>query len=189
VNAEDFILHQTDWIPLSTVPSRSTNTITHKSHRFWESLYKKNTGVYQVSLKKPIVLVHEDIGYIGQSGELGLRVYNLKSSLSSMKNTHHQCGVYLRCEGVDVSQVYVRMLFSDNPSVLEDILHNAQRSKFKHDIGYAWEEASGGHRSCRITAINSIDRCDLEKCLQLKDHLDRRIKKLQLKREFTQNVI
>jgi len=188
MNAEEFILHQTDWIPLATVPARlAASTITQKSQLFWESLHEKNTGVYQVSLSRPKELVHKDIGYIGQSGELGVRVYNLKNSLTSLKNSHHQCGVYLRCEGVDVSQVYVRMLFSDNPSVLEDILHNAQRSKFKHDIGYAWEEASGGHRSCRITAMNSIDRCDMEKCMQLKEHLNKRIKQLQ--KDFTQNLI
>jgi hypothetical protein len=54
-------------------------------------------------------------------------------------------------------------------------------------MGRGWEEASGGHRSCRITAMNSIDRCDMEKCMQLKEHLNKRIKLLQ--KDFTQILV
>ena len=50
---------------------------------------------------------------------------------------------------------------------------------FNHDIGYAWEEASGGVRSCRITAQSAINRCDLNKCLELRKYLEERITTLE----------
>lgn len=195
--ASDKILHITDWIPLTDIPSVGTgksSTVTLKAQQFWDNLcgdkVKEPCGVYQVSFTRPESIYHEDIGYIGQSTDLRKRVYNLASNAKPDNlATHHQCGVYLRHSNIDPATVYVRMIFTTMDAVteVERALHDKQRFMFNHSIGYAWEEASGGVRSCRITAQSAINRCDLNTCLELKRYLEERI--ILLEREELNSVV
>lgn len=179
------IKHVTEWIPLSTIPSTEGSGKSHRSSvvAFWENLYKNyHNGVYQVSLTKPTALVSKDIGYIGQSGNLPNRVYNIRSGAKANgKTTHHSCGVYLRYCNVKLDEVYVRMIFvaPRHKNDLEKFLHKEHRSNFGYDIGYAWEEASGGWRASRINAMSAMDRCDEAKLLKLQKYLDKLLRKMQ----------
>jgi hypothetical protein len=149
---------------------------------FWESFSDgKHSGVYQVSLTKPEDLVHKDICYIGESGCLPKRISDLRTSAGkNNKVTHHMCGVYIREEDIDINSVYVRVLIADDKKKLERYLHNEHRLKFGYDIGYLWEEASGGYKSCRIQSQVNIQRLQsLDACLKVQKALNDQIRKLQ----------
>lgn len=186
------ILHVTEWIPLTDIPSMGHGKATYvspKSNLFWRKtcIVESRSGVYQVSLTRPESFIHEDIGYIGKSKDLRKRVYNLAcDSKPNNVSEHHKCGVYLRHSNINPADVYVRMFITKEKDIssIEKYLHGQQRSVHNHSIGYAWKEASGGPSSCRIAAQTAINRCDINTCIELRKYLEERIATLE-KKEMT----
>lgn len=178
---QDLVCHATEWMPISEIPYASQKHNTARSTKdWWNNLFApkeedNHRGIYQVSLKKPKNFLHKDIGYIGKSDYIPYRVYTLKSSASSEKTTHHQCGRYLRFMGYKPEDVFVRVLFIQDRQVgvIEDIIHSRMNSEFKYEKGFAWAAASGGPASSMIRAYDSIGR--ISDVSQL-EHLEQYIK-------------
>jgi hypothetical protein len=181
----------TKWVRLSDVPSATSygklNRSTKRANKTWD--YWNNltggeiSGVYQVSLKKPKDVIHKDICYIGESDCLPKRISDLRSAAGAgNKVAHHMCGVYVREEGIDIDSIYVRCLIPKNCSKqdIERWLHSEHKKQFGYKVGYAWEEASGGYKSCRISSQMSIRRLNsLEACEKVQKVLNERIAQLK----------
>jgi len=181
--SDKLILDATGWQRLSDFPScKSYREMSETCYDFWDWFADgQHSGVYQVSLSRPSEWVHKDICYIGESTCLPKRISDLRCSAGkSNKNTHHTCGVYIREEAIDINSVYVRVLLTNNKQKLERYLHDAHRDKFGYDIGYKWEEASGGYKSCRIQSQVNIKRLKtVEACLKVQKVLAKRIIELK----------
>jgi hypothetical protein len=165
VNIEN--IKVSSWVKLIDIPSvGDKDKMSENCKRVWKELTDGvYSGIYQVSLKQPKDLVHKDICYIGESDFLPMRLTNLKGSAGKgNKTTHHMCGVYIREENIDINTIYVRFIpFSDkdnNRKEFEKWLQQEHKNKFDYITGYAWTEASGGHKSCRIITQASIRRID-----------------------------
>ena len=157
--------HKSEWVPLLCIPScGASKKISKKSRNFWEFLHNVQEedwcGVYQVSVTCPDEIVHKDIGYVGTSEYFPYRLYNLKSSTTSAKNTHHKCGRFLYYSPIEPSQVFVRMLYTSasDAAWLEDLIQQQMRSQFKYAQGFQWEQASGGPAGSLMTAFDGIAR-------------------------------
>lgn len=177
----------TNWIPLVDFPSATSYVaIGERCNEYWKKLTKGATsGVYQVSLKKPKDVVHKDICYIGESDCLPKRISDLRTGAGAgNKTAHHMCGVYIREEGIDIRDVYVRCLIVEDPEQKQDLerwLHSEHKRLYSYKVGYAWEEASGGYKSCRIQTQMSIKRLNsLEACEKIQKVLNDQIEKLKL---------
>ena len=182
----------TKWIRLDDIPTPlSYRELGTSAAGFWEDILgskwvnANRTGVYQVSLTQPKDVVDKDIGYTGKSECIPKRLSDLRTSAGAgHKTAHHMCGVYLREENIKVSDVYVRCLSPlDKHSIefMERWIHNEHKKRFGYKIGYAWEEASGGYKSCRIQTQMSIKRLEsLEACEKVQKVLNEQIKKLKL---------
>jgi len=165
---EDSIQYKTQWIPLLSIPSvPSRKSVSQSAKEFWKELNdvaeEDWCGVYQVSLTCPEEIIHKDIGYVGTSEYFPYRLYNLKCSTTSAKNTHHKCGRFLHYSPIEASQVYVRMLYINmggfsNPTWLEGMIHDQMRVEYKYQYGFQWEQASGGPASSLISAFDGIAR-------------------------------
>lgn len=159
----------TEWVRLIDIPSAgSYNSLTDTCISWWKTytggIY---AGVYQVSLNRPKNIVDKDICYIGQSDTLPKRLSDLRSSAGQGNVvTHHSCGVFIREEKIDIETVFVRCLIDKDKKALEDWLHKEHKTKFGFRVGYAWEEASGGHKAARITAQASIKRLKTLEAIQ-----------------------
>ena len=192
--SDKLIFNATVWQRLSDFPScKSYREMSKTCWEFWDWITDgrgpQHSGVYQVSLSRPSEWVHKDICYIGESTCLPKRISDLRCSAGkSNKNTHHTCGVYIREEAIDINSVYVRALLTNNKQKndkqkLERYLHDAHRDKFGYDIGYKWEEASGGYKSCRIQSQVNIKRLKtVEACLKVQKVLAKRIIELKYDR-------
>jgi hypothetical protein len=151
----------TEWVRLTDFPSAgSYNSLTDTCISWWKQYTDgAHSGVYQVSLSKPKNIVDKDICYIGESNCLPKRISDLRSSAGQgNKVTHHMCGVFIREEKIDIESVFVRCLIDEDKKSLEDWLHTQHKVKFGYIMGYAWQEASGGHKSARINIQSSIKR-------------------------------
>ena len=184
--SDKLILDATGWHRLTDFPScTSYREMSEKCYDFWKLITNgQQSGVYQVSLSRPSEWVHKDICYIGESTCLPKRISDLRCSAGkSNKNTHHTCGVYIREEDIDIDSVYVRVLLTNDKQKLERYLHDAHRDKFGYAIGYKWEEASGGYKSCRIQSQVNIKRLKtVEACLKVQKVLAKRIMELKYDR-------
>lgn len=174
----------TKWVPLTDIPSATSYvTLGKNCLDYWKNYTNGvHVGVYQVSLKKPTDVVHKDICYVGKSDCLPKRLSDLRSAAgANNKVAHHMCGVYIREEKIDINDVYVRCVLSDDEHELERWLHQEHKQRFGYKVGYAWEEASGGYKSCRIQSQMSIKRLNsLDACLKVQEVLNERIKELKL---------
>lgn len=179
----------TRWIRLSDIPSAvSYVKIGTRAAMFWMDVLgskwiDKPIGVYQVSLTKPKEVVHKDICYNGKSECIPKRISDLRTAAGAgNKTAHHMCGVYIREEGINIDDVFVRCLVPDNgdTQALERWLQSEHKKLFGYKVGYAWEEASGGHKSCRIQTQMSIKRLSsLEACMKIQKVLNERIEELK----------
>ena len=176
----------TKWVKLTEILSAGSYVkISKKCINFWKEFSDgKYPGVYQVSLKKPKQLVHKDICYIGESSFMPKRISDLRASAGKdNKVTHHMCGVFIREEGIDIESVYVRCIIIEEESErlkFERYLHSEHKSKFGYKLGYAWEEASGGYKSCRIQTQANIKRLDsIEACKKVQIALNKRMEELK----------
>ena len=186
--SDKLIVDSTWWHPLTDFPTcTSYREMSEKCYDFWDWFAdRQQSGVYQVSLSRPSEWVHKDICYIGESTCLPKRISDLRCSAGkSNKNTHHNCGVYIREEAIDINSVYVRALLTNDKQKndkqkLERYLHDAHRNEFGYAVGYKWEEASGGYKSCRIQSQVNIKRLKtVEDCLKVQKVLAKRIKELK----------
>lgn len=174
----------TDWVLLTEIPSQGSYvSMSKRATDYWakytEGVY---SGVYQVSLKRPKAVIHKDICYIGESDCLPKRLSDLRTAaVATNKTAHHMCGVFIREEGINIDDVYIRCLITDsNKHDLERWLHSEHKKNFGYKVGYAWEEASGGHKSCRIQTQMNIKRLNsLEACEKIQKALNERIKELK----------
>lgn len=161
--------YKTEWVRLTEIPSVSrTDDLSNTCVSWWKN-YTDGvySGVYQVSLNRPKNIVDKDICYIGQSDTLPLRMSNMRTSAGKgNRATHHNCGVFIREEKIDIETVFVRCLLDDKSKDLEKWLHNEHKKKFGFKLGYAWEEASGGYKSARITVQSSIRRLETLEALE-----------------------
>jgi len=162
---DQIVHHKTEWVPLLSIPSCGANKkVTQKSKQFWEELYnvpeEDYCGVYQVSVTCPDEIVHKDIGYVGTSVYFPYRLYNLRCSTTSAKNTHHKCGRFLHYSPIDPSQVFVRMLYTSatDATWLEELIHEQMRHQFNYVQGFQWAQASGGPAGSLLTAFDGIAR-------------------------------
>ena len=175
--------HITDWMPVSSIPYASQKHNTRLNTKvWWNNVFSpkevdNHRGIYQVSLTKPKRIIDKDIGYVGKSEYVPYRAYNLKTSTMSEKNTHHQCGRYLRFMGHEADNVFVRVLFFEdlNLDVMEDWIHTSMHHAFSYDKGFAWAEASGGPASSVIRAFDSIARVEnIAQLEQIQKYIEKR---------------
>lgn len=183
----DKTIKVTKWIRLTDVPSAASYVVLGENCiKFWKKLTGGiHSGVYQVSIKKPKDLVHKDICYIGESDCLPKRLSDLRSAaVANNKVAHHMCGVFIREEGINIKDVYVRCIVVKEEKKKQDVerwLHTEHKKNFGYKVGYAWEEASGGYKSCRIQSQLSIRRLNsLEACEKVQQVLNERIKQLKM---------
>lgn len=185
----------TKWIRLDDIPTpTSYRELGTSAASFWEDILgskwvnTNRAGVYQVSLTRPKDIVHRDIGYTGKSDCVPKRLSDLRTSAGAgHKTAHHMCGVYLREENIKVSDVYVRCLsplhvasIKNSIEFMERWIHNEHKKRFGYKVGYAWEEASGGYKSCRIQTQMSIKRLEsLEACMKVQKVLNEQIARLK----------
>lgn len=185
----------TKWIRLDDIPTpTSYRELGTSTASFWEDILgskwvnTNRAGVYQVSLTRPKDIVHRDIGYTGKSDCVPKRLSDLRTSAGAgHKTAHHMCGVYLREENIKVSDVYVRCLsplhvasIKNSIEFMERWIHNEHKKRFGYKVGYAWEEASGGYKSCRIQTQMSIKRLEsLEACMKVQKVLNEQIARLK----------
>lgn len=157
--------------------------MSNRATEYWKKVTNGiYAGVYQVSTKKPKDVVHQDICYIGESDCLPKRLSDLRTAaVATNKTAHHMCGVYIREEGININDVYVRCLITkSNKHDLERWLQSEHKKKYGYKVGYAWEEASGGHKSCRIQTQMNIKRLNsLEACEKIQKVLNEQIARLK----------
>lgn len=128
-----------EWIPASTIPTAGT-----KAAKEFEERYGKS-GVYQVAHASDLNeigdnIVHEKIGYSGQSINYRDRTYSIRTP----KGTH---GVnrYIRDKKLcKKTEVYVRYLETAKKEAkkLETEIHNATEKL--HGYRFSWKKASDG---------------------------------------------
>lgn len=179
------------WVKLVDIPSiGDKDKMSENVRRVWEDITGGvYTGIYQVSIKRPKNLVHKDICYIGESEFFPMRITNLRGSAGKGNKTlHHMCGVYIREENIDINTIYVRFLTDDSTDdsrkQLEKWLQAEHKRKFNYITGYAWTEASGGHKSCRILTQASIRRIDsIEAIERVRAVLDEQLNYLKEKND------
>ena len=138
-----------DWRSVEHIPSG--NSLAEKE------LNKKYglPGVYQFCHVDDIEevgdeLVHESIGYIGQSKDIVNRTYTVR-----MPSGNHGVNRIIKQRQWNRGEVYVRWLFCETPVELENYLH----SKMKNQFGYsfAWREASDGTDGIYSRALDALE--------------------------------
>lgn len=157
---ENYIIERGDWVALSDIPSSRTKL----SEAFWADSITPS-GVYQVALGSDIDkigndLIHESIGYTGQTGNFPLRVYSLRTN-------SHNCGKYVKSMGWKLSDVFVRVLHTEaeDSSTLEKAIFAESDSKFGKR--FAWKAASAGSDG-KVTQIEHIiSTCSIEELTEL----------------------
>lgn len=178
----ELILHQTPWMSLMDVPSvGSKHNPTKKSKDFWDNIYTQSrAGVYQISTECPKELVHEHIGYVGESSDIPTRVYGLRLSATSEQSDQHGCGRYIRSESIDPEAVFFRVLFTtpENRRVLESHLHAQMLDKFGYEQGFAWTGATSGVASSKFKAQDAIRRLNIEETKEVVEFIKIHLKNL-----------
>jgi|DEB0MinimDraft_6_1074348.scaffolds.fasta_scaffold06756_1 thymidylate synthase len=141
-----------DWTPLSKVPSYKTIL----AETFWRDAPSTNV-VYLVAHKDDLEtigdeILHEQMGYIGQTSNCQYRV-------ASLKSTAHNCGKYIRSQGWSKDDVFIRCLYTadGDQTTLEKHLHDEMKSQFGYR--FKWRSASAGNDG-KVVQIDSL----LEKC-------------------------
>ena len=160
---ESHIKSTLDWQPLSTfMGKRSRKSIelveTHGAHQ----------GVYLVAHKDelPTNIIDKNIGYVGKSGNIFGRVYDIRSG-------QHGCRTYILSKGWEIADVHVKILFSEEgkETLLEQLIHEEMHKQFGYR--FAWREASGGNDGAIVRLLDSIDKIDnLEDLKKVSNYVD-----------------
>lgn len=133
------VTHLTGWFHVSEIP-------TEKNPRYDEMNEEYGLhGIYQVAFKDDLDeigenLMHQKIGYTGKSEKSILnRTYSIR-----IPSGGHGVSRYIRQNGIDRSQVYIRYAYCAETDVA--LLENKIHSKTKEKFGYTfqWLEASAG---------------------------------------------
>lgn len=140
-----------EWIPIITIPTGGS-----KKAKAFEKKYGKS-GCYQVAHASDLSsvgdeIIHEDIGYNGQSINYRDRTYGIRAP----KGTH---GVnrYIRDKGLcKETEVYIRYLETakEDAKKLETAIHNA--TKTAHGYRFKWGEASEGQAGYLLTIKDKL---------------------------------
>lgn len=184
MKVEKLIVKKTDWLPLTDIGSATSAAMK----KYWSDMHSGElTGVYQISLERPKELIHPEIGYIGKSSILHIRLYELSLNARSEKSNHHNCGRYLRQHGIDTSQVYFRVLFTkpEDYSDLEVGLQNQMRSKFGYSHGFKWTEATAGVASTFYKFKDVVRRLDVEELYKALNYINSEIIKKEVAKLVT----
>lgn len=143
------IKNKTDWQPLLGAVGRAS-----KKYNLLVDEYG-STGVYQVAHRSDMHddLINEKIGYIGKSKDIFGRVYDMKTG------QHNACN-YIKRNGIDKNDVFVRYLFTEAGSeqTLETMLHDEMQKRYGYR--FAWREASAGNDGAMIRLYELIDKID-----------------------------
>lgn len=163
IEHEDCIQGVSPWIPLASFPSNRTFASLEMQEKYGRH------GVYQIAEKKFLseitnYLVHEKIGYTGRSTNMPGRVYQCKAAATGGATARHGAGRYIRQNGIDVDDVFVRLISTNEQgqeNQLENKIHTQCLALFEQR--YAWRSASAGDDGFlseledRITNIDDID--------------------------------
>lgn len=167
---QNYIKEIIEWKPISFVYGRNSPKLIdfvekHGSH-----------GVYQISLKEeqPEEIIHKDIGYVGKSTNIMMRVYDIKTN-------RHNCRTFLNSKNISINDISVRFLMTEpgNETVLENLIHTINETEFGYR--FKWREASGGNDGALIRIIESVDKInDIDELKQLSIHIDNRAQEIFL---------
>lgn len=176
--SEDLIIHSTDWFPLVDIPSGSTK----KSEAFWEE-YPSEAGVYLVAKRDDVDqidrdLINQKIGYIGMSESLPYRAYSLRTS-------SHTAGSYIKSQGWTNSEVYVRILFTEEGKAknLEDWLHDNNKKEFGHR--FSWKAASSGNDGNLTKIMDMLQKLSVQETKELYVNVREHLGNLLIERELS----
>lgn len=135
----------TPWLPLSTVRSRG-------------KYYPKQSkcGVYQLSSSKIDELIHEEIGYIGESKNVEDRIYAVHLGLRG-KKSNHTVGKWLKSNGFDGESTYYRIIFLENEEqkFVEKCFHEIYKEKFGYT--YKWQGSGGNAAGRDFQLLDSVN--------------------------------
>lgn len=155
-NFEKLIKHTVDWVPVVTAPSKNT-----RRYNDLKSLYGLS-GVYQICVADnpadlPSDILDANIGYIGKSKDVSIRMCNVKAPSGS-----HGARIYFTNKGIDVSKVYYRTLYTDlgSEAELELLLHEAMQTA--HGYRFKWKEASAGADGAVVRILADIEKLEEE---------------------------
>jgi hypothetical protein len=151
-SVDKLITHKTEWHPLKiSVGGAGMRKFSDLRENFG------TYGVYQIAHKDnlPVEIVDGNIGYSGRATNVFHRANGVKT-----KKGKHQCRVYLSSKGIDISEIYIRYLFTEEgkESELETLIHNETESKYKYR--FAWREASGGQDGAMLRVLDMIDKVE-----------------------------
>jgi len=133
------VTHLTDWFQVSKIPTEKNPLYDEMNEQY--GLH----GIYQVAFADDIEdigdnLVHQKIGYTGKSEKSILnRTYSIR-----IPSGGHGVSRYIRQNGIDRSQVYIRYVYcaEENVSNLETKIHTESKERFGYT--FEWLEASAG---------------------------------------------
>jgi hypothetical protein len=166
----EHIKHVTPWMTLDDIGSSTSKDMG----KYWSNLYDGDyIGVYQVSLEQPEELIHPEIGYIGKSKILPTRMYELSNNTRSLKSNHHNCGRYLRDQGITTDKIYFRCLFADEQSYgdLESYLQDQMTEKYGYSTGFKWIQASAGTQSTFLKFKDIVNRLKPEELYEANGYI------------------
>jgi hypothetical protein len=149
---EKQILHKTDWLPLIT-------SVGGVGYRKFSNLAEKYGvyGIYQVAHKDnlPENIIDPNIGYSGKATNVFARSNGIKT-----RKGKHQCRVYLNSKGIDVSDVYIRYLFTEKgkEGIVEAHIFSETEAKYGHR--FAWREASSGQDGNLLRILDNIEKVE-----------------------------
>lgn len=174
---ENYIIDKMEWTCLKDIPSNGTAL----SEAFWGDS-PSTSGVYLVAKKEDLEeigddIIHEKIGYTGMTTNAPYRVYSLRTN-------SHNCGTYIKSQGWNIEDVYVRFLYTDedNCGALERELHNEAKKTLGGRFG--WTKASAGNDGKLTQIETSIEKCTLDEITEVYQMVDQRIKQLLLEKHL-----
>jgi hypothetical protein len=169
-----------DWMPVSAIPTAGSKQFDSLNSMFGTK------GIYQVALKADILkigaeLLHEDIGYTGKSASLLNRTYQIRAPKGN-----HGVSKFINRAGYDRdTEVFIRYVYADEYTELEDFVHTNAKSKFGYT--FKWREASGGNDGAISEIIHHIEKLTSDQILDLFSEL-KDIAKTKALQEFEEKI-
>lgn len=149
------IISMLDWQPLTWFESRNSRKVAENKSKYG------TCGVYLVSTKDNLTsnLIDSTIGYVGKSGNIFSRVYDIRGG-------EHGARKYITSKGINPEDVYVKILFTEEEgqSLLERLIHEENQKNFGYR--FAWREASGGNDGALTRILSDIDKLENEEELK-----------------------
>lgn len=155
------ILAVTPWISVDQIPSDGNKNRDVMNEKYGTS------GVYQVAMAEDLDeiadnLVHEKIGYIGESKDILSRTYSIRAPSGD-----HGVGRYIRQNDLDRSEVKIRYLYTSEKDrrLLEASLHEQMNAEYGYR--FAWSEASAGNAGNYCSILDLAKRLTSDEILDI----------------------